>query len=207
MFRKSTKEEIFFDLYIKAADCACRAAEILLDIVKNFKDVPKKVKLIEDIEHECDLHMHNILEVLNKSFITPIDREDICLIAKELDDITDNIELTAHRVTMFNVTKIRSESLKLAELILTGTKELKNVLIEFKNMKNNSKLKEKIIEVNRIENEGDMIFRNAVASLFTTESDAIEVIKWKTIFEYLEDTLDSCENVANTIEGVAMKHA
>lgn len=207
MFKISKKEEIFYDLFVETTEITCKSAVMLEELMKNFVDVGNKVKAIEETEHKCDQHVHKILEQLNKSFITPIDREDIYLIAKELDNITDDIEATAHRFIMLNVKSIREDALKLVKLIVDCTKELKDVMVELKNAKRSKTLKDKIIEVNRIENEGDEIFRSAVTNLFVSEKDALEVIKWKEIFEYLENTLDACEDVANIVEGVVMKHA
>jgi uncharacterized protein len=207
MFRKTAKEENFYKLFVEAAVCACEAAELLKDLMNNYSNVEQKITVIEDKEHECDNLVHKILEQLNKSFITPIDREDIYLIAKELDNITDAIEATAHRFSMLNVTSIREDAKKMADLIVDCITELKDVMEDLKNMKNSKVLREKIIEVNRIEDDGDTIFRNAVTQLFVSEKDAVEVIKWKEIYEYLENTLDACEDVANIVEGVVMKHA
>lgn len=207
MFRITSKEEIFFDLFVETANNTCKAAEMLEELMTNFNNIEEKIRAIEEAEHECDQLVHKILHQLNKSFITPIDREDIYLIAKELDNITDAIESTAHRFDMFNLTDMREDALKLAKLITICTKELRYVLSELKKMKTSKVLREKIIEVNRIENEGDTIYRNAIKKLFRTETNAIEVVKWKEIYEYLENTLDACEDVANIIEGVVMKHA
>ncbi len=207
MFRITPKEEIFFDLFVETAKNTCRSAEMLEDLMVNYVSVNDKIKQIEEIEHECDQNVHNILKQLNKSFITPIDREDIHAIAKEMDNITDAIESTAHRFRMFNVSSIREDAKKVANLIVQCTKELTGVMEEMKNMKTSTELEKKIIEVNRIENVGDEIYRDAIAQLFVAEKDAIEVVKWKEIYEYLENTLDACEDVANLVEGVVMKHA
>lgn len=207
MFRITRKEGIFFDMFAETVQKSYDAAILLLDLMKNYTDVINKVKEIEEVEHESDKYVHKILAQLNKSFITPIDREDIYLIAKELDNITDDIEATAHRFKMFNVKDIKEDAIKLVEMIVLCTKELKEIMIEMNNMKRSKTLKDKIIEVNRIEDDGDNIFRAAITNLFINEKDAIEVIKWKEIYEYLENTLDACEDVANIIEGVVMKHA
>lgn len=207
MFRVTQKEGIFFDLFVEAVENTCKSAEMLGKLMSDYTNVTEKIKEIEEAEHECDKHVHKILKHLNRSFITPIDREDIYLIAKEIDNITDDIESTAHRFNMFNVKSIPEDAIKLASLISKCTLELKGVMEELKNMKKSTTLKKKIIEVNRIENEGDDIFRAAIAKLFVEEKDAVEVIKWKEIYEYLENTLDACEDVANIVEGVVMKHA
>ncbi len=207
MFRMTAKEAIFFDLFSDTAADTCKAARMLEELMRNYTDISEKVRAIEEIEHKCDGHVHKMLEHLNRSFVTPIDREDIYLIAKELDNITDDIESTAHRFKMFNVTSIRPDALNMAKLIIDCTEELMGVMSELKNMKTSKVLKDRIIEVNRIEDAGDDIFRNAMQSLFVNEDDSLEVIKWKEIYEYLENTLDACEDVANIIEGVVMKHA
>lgn len=207
MFRITAKEGIFFELFTNTSADTCLAARMLEELMNNYVDVTDKIRAIEEIEHKCDGHVHRMLEQLNHSFITPIDREDIYLIAKELDNITDDIESTAHRFRMFNVTGIREDAKQLAKLIVQCTEELMGVMSELKKMKTSKKLREKIIEVNRIEDEADEIFRSAMQRLFVSESNPIEVIKWKEIYEYLENTLDACEDVANIIEGVVMKNA
>ena len=207
MFRIASKEGLFFDLFIETADSACQTAVMLEELMNNYSNVNGKVSAIEEMEHTCDLHVHKMMERLNKSFITPIDREDIYLIAKELDNITDAIEAVAHRFQMLNISSIKEDAKKLANLIVKCTSELKGVMIELKNMKKSKILSNKIIEVNRIENEGDAIFRSSITKLFSGGTSSLDLIKWKEIYEYLENTLDACEDVANIVEGVVMKHA
>ena len=207
MFRITAKEGVFFDLFVATAVDTCKAAKQLEELMSNYVNVEEKINALEEIEHRCDGHVHKMLEQLNRSFITPIDREDIFEIAKELDNITDAIESTGHRFRMFNVKGIREDAISLAKLITQCTGELTCVMSELKKMKTSKSLKEKIIEINRIENVGDDIFRSAIHKLFISETDPIEVIKWKEIYEYLENTLDACEDVANIVEGVAMKNS
>ena len=207
MFRITPKEELFFDYFVETCEIICKSAMLLEDLTKNYINVNEKILSIEETEHACDNKVHNILEQLNKAFITPIDREDIFTIAKELDNITDDIESAAHRFSMYNVQEMRPDAIKLSELIVKSAEELKNVMIEMKNMKKSTLLQEKIIAVNDVEDEGDTIFREAITNLFITEKNAVEVIKWKEIYELLENTLDACEDVANIVEGVVMKHA
>lgn len=207
MFRVKQKEDLFFDLFIDAADMACTAAVKLNDLVNNFTDIDNKIDEIQMIEHNCDTKVHDIVQLLNKSFITPIDREDINEIAKQLDNITDAIEDAAHRFRVFNIKTVMQDAHKLSELIVKCTKELRSVMVELKNMKTSKLLCAKIIEVNRIENDGDSLYRNVMTTLFTSELDTLEILKWKEIFEFLENSIDACEDVANTVEGVVMKHA
>ena len=207
MFRPTSKEERFFDYFIETSEIICKAASLLNDLTNNYVNVNEKIKSIEDAEHACDTIVHKILNELNKSFITPIDREDIYLIARELDNITDDIEAAAQRFSMFNVKEVRPEAIVLSNLIVNATNELKNVIIEMKSMKKSKNLNDKIIQVNNIEDEADTAFRDAMTNLFLVEQDAIEVIKWKEIIDFFENTIDACEDVANIIEGVVMKHA
>lgn len=206
MFRTTPKEERFFDMFIETAGKSCEAAILLDDLVNNYVNINEKIDNIEKIEHECDQCCHDIIEQLNKSFITPIDREDINEIVKVLDNITDAIESTAHRFKMLNVEVITDETKALAKLIVACTTELQGVMTELKHMKTSKTLYTKIIEVNRIEDEGDDIFRSAITCLFKDNHNAVEVIKWKEIYEFLENSLDACEDVANIVEGIVTKH-
>jgi predicted phosphate transport protein (TIGR00153 family) len=207
MFRVTKKEEAFYDMFLEATENTCKAAGLLNELMTDYVNTDEKIQKIEEAEHEGDRQIHKIMEQLNKSFITPIDREDIYEIAKMLDNITDAIESTAHRFKMFNVKSMHEDAVKMVKSIVTCTQELKGVMAELKNMKGSKTLQKKIIEVNRLEDEGDKIFRESITKLFSDEKDGIEVVKWKEIYEFLENTLDACEDVANIIEGVVMKHA
>lgn len=207
MLRVTKKEAIFFKLFAEMTDKIIEAAYALEDLMTNYNDVPNKVKAIGDLEHECDMHAHKILKQLNAAFITPIDREDIYSITKELDNIADAIDEVAHRFVMYNVQSVKPDSIEIAKLITIATKELKELMNELVHLKISDTLKEKIIEVNRLENVGDEIFRSSVTKLFAEVKDPLEVIKWKGIYSYLEHALDACEEVADIVEGVVMKHA
>jgi predicted phosphate transport protein (TIGR00153 family) len=207
IFRVSKKEAVFFDWFIEFAQLANKAAEALEDLIHDYTDVSEKIVIIEKYENQCDLLVHTILERLNASFITPIDREDIDRIAHELDDVVDNIEASAHRFRMYNVETVKEEAKTLGCLITLCTAELVQLMTELKRMTKSKSLQKKIIEINRIENEGDNVYRNAIRELFLCETNAVEIIKWKDMFQLLEDSLDACEDVANIIEGVVMKHA
>lgn len=201
------KEEIFFNLFIETVEKGVEAGEKLNDLMQDYTDITAKIENLRRIENECDNKVHKILKTLNASFITPFDREDIYYITRELDNIVDTFEDAANRFLIFNVKEIKEDALIMSKLIVECINALKELFYELKNMKKNKKLREYIIEVNRIEDEGDVIFRQAMEKLFTEETNALEVIKWKEIYEYLENSLDACENVANTIEGVVMKNA
>lgn len=207
MFRITRKEARFFDMFTQTCDMVCETARLLNDLIMDYKDLDVRIKKIEEIEHKCDIMVHSILEELNKSFITPIDREDIYLIAKELDVITDRIETTAHLFKMLNVKEMREEARELVRLVVQCTTELRNLMQELPKFNKTSLLMKYVVEINRIENEGDRVHRAAIYKLFTEEKDPIEIIRWRDIIGYLEGTIDACEDVANVILGVVMKHA
>ena len=207
MFRITPKEEIFFDFFVEIVQKNVKAAELFYDLLSNYKNVGDKVKQIEVIEHDCDAIVHKVFRQLDASFITPIDREDIHLIAKELDDITDEVEMTAQRFIMYNVDSIKEPAVKMAKLAIDATKELEVLITDLRFMKKKTdKIHNKIIDINKIENDGDYIYRAAMKELFSSEKDVMQVIRWKSIYNFLEEILDSCENVANIIEGIVMKH-
>lgn len=202
------KDDTFFNLFVNSANKAYEGAVLLKEIVENPTDnLEVKVKKMKEIEEQGDENTHRILSQLNKSFITPLDREDIYQIAKELDEILDLIEDTAHGIWMFDIKKIKKEAIAIADIIITCTKEIQGIAEGLKDTKNTKQLYKKIVEINRLENDGDAVFREAMTNLFREKIEAVEIIKWKEIFEFLENTLDSCEDLANTIEGVVMKHA
>lgn len=207
MFGLKKKEEVFFNLFTETIEKGVEAGEKLKLLMEDFTDIEAKTEDLKKIENECDGKVHKIMRALSASFITPFEREDIYYIAKELDNIVDTIEEAANRFLIFNVKEIREDALVMSKLIVECVRELEKLIGELKIMKKSKTLREHIIEVNRIENEGDVVFRSAMEKLFTEETNAIEVIKWKEIYEFLENSMDACENVANTLEGVVMKNA
>lgn len=201
------KEDEFFQLLIDFASKIVRAGDAFLDLVSKYEDVADKVAGIKVLETECDMQAHKILSALNASFITPFDREDIYSITKQMDDIVDSLEEVANRFIVFDVKTLRPECLTMATYIIQAIGELEVLFRHLSEVKKNSVVNKQIIEVNRIENEGDILYRKALTELFRDEKDPIELIKWKHLYEQLETSLDSCENVANIVEGVIMKYA
>lgn len=207
MLKIKPKEEKFFDLFEESAEITYKAAELFSDLINDLSDKENKVKAIKEMEHKGDQKQHEILKQLNLTFITPFEREDIYTIATKMDDIIDFIDATASRFVMFNVDEVNEFSKKMGDLILTSTKQLINLMKELRVMKKSKSLPEIIIEINKIEEDGDAVFRDAVTELFIKERPVLEVIKWREIYDHFENTLDSCEVVANIIEGVVMKNA
>ena len=197
----------FYLLLEEFAGKIVKAGEAFYDLVSNYEDIENKVADVKTLETECDMQAHKILTALNASFITPFDREDIYSITKEMDDIVDSIEEVANRFIVFDVNKLKPESFAMATYIMQAIRELEVMFKHLPEAQKNSIVREQIIEVNRIENDGDVLYRDALKKLFREEKDPIELIKWKHLYEQLETSLDSCENVANIVEGVIMKYA
>lgn len=207
MFSLSPKVDKFYDMFIENSQMIYEVASKFNEFMNDFSEPIASLKNIKEIERQCDNQQHKIINELNKTFITPFDREDIFIISKKMDDIVDIIEESANSFVMFNVDKVKDEAKVLAKLIVEACKNILALMAEFKNMKNNIKLREIIIEINKIEEEGDIIFRKAVRDLFVQDMPVLDVVKWREIYQYIENALDACEAVANIIEGVAMKNA
>jgi predicted phosphate transport protein (TIGR00153 family) len=207
MFRTTKKDMIFYDLFSVVMTDTCEGAGILDDLFRSLTGVDEKIEQLESLEHKCDRTVHDVIDQLNRSFITPLDREDIFLIAKVIDNIMDSIEAVAHSIRLFNITSIRPEAIEMTALINKSAAVLAGVVSEMKNLKSSKTLHPGVVEVNRLENQGDVVYRSIIKELFTEEKDPIELIKWKEIVEQLEQALDSCEDVANVIEGIVSKNA
>lgn len=207
MLNMNPKEEKFFDLFEQSARVTYETAVMLKELLNDLSDREEKVKAIKEKEHEGDQFQHEILKQLNLSFITPFDREDIYNIAKKMDDIVDFADATACRFVIFNISETNEYANKMGDLIVECSKEIIKLMEQLRIMRKSKSLKEIIIEVNRLEEEGDAIFRDALTALFTKDKDVISVIKWREIYDHFENTLDACEDVANIVEGVVMKNA
>lgn len=207
MFSLSKKEDKFYTLFTQNAEIAHEAAKMLNEYVGDIHGKQDLVKEIKEIERKGDQAVREIIEELNKTFLTPFDREDIYAIAKEMDNIIDYIERSASRFDMFNVDIVREGTVELSAMIVESTQEIVEMMKEFHTMNKNGAVVAKINEVTRIEEDGDTVSRSAIKKLFSNNVEAIDVIKWREIFKHLENTLDACQHVANLVEGVVMKNA
>ncbi len=198
------RDDKFFDLFEEASQNIFKAAKLLKEMLDNYSQCEEKAKEIFDTEYEGDRITHEIIRHLNKTFITPFDREDIYNLASKLDDVLDLIEAATDRMIIYKIEEPTIECRKLggiihrmAEVITWGVSNLKSL----------GHVYDHCIEINRLENEADRVTRDAIGRLFEEEKDPIAVIKWKEIYEKLEDTTDSCEDVANILESVVLKNA
>lgn len=202
----SKKEVNYFDMFITSAEYACTASEDLLELVKNYTDVERKVKAIHKIEDDADQHFHLLYNHLMRSFMTPIDREDIMSLAQKIDDVIDLIEDIAYRFVMFDIKEVTPETIPFVELIVKNTDLLRTAVKEFKNFAKSKDLPTKIIQINNIEAEGDTYYQQTVRKLFQTSKDPIHLMIWREIYHKMEDTLDGCEAVADAMDGVVVKN-
>jgi predicted phosphate transport protein (TIGR00153 family) len=205
MFGLIPKDEKFFVMFKEMTWNIVEAATMFKEMVDLFDDPLASQRLIKDLEHKGDTQTHDIIRKLNKSFITPFDREDIYALAAALDDILDLIDASAQRFVMYNVEKPTPEAKELATIILHSCQTIdKAVALLGGQLEPISRY---CVEVNALENEADRVCREAVSRLFDQEKDPIRLIKWKEIYETLERATDKCEDAANILESVVMKNA
>jgi predicted phosphate transport protein (TIGR00153 family) len=207
MIKKIFPKEIdFFEMFEKAALNVNRGATSLVEMMDNFEIAEVKAKEIYEAEQEGDMLTHEVLRRLNKTFITPLDREDIHSLISRLDDVLDLTWASADRAVLFKLNNPLPEAAELAKT-LQETTEIITKAISCLKGKKYSYIQEYCIEINRLENRCDRIFREALVKLFDNIKDPITVIKWKEVYEHLEDASDKCEDVANILEGIVLKHA
>ena len=199
------KEEQYFSLFRQMTSYIFDAARALSEMLADTGgDYRAHLKNIKSIEHSCDDLTHSIVTKLNTSFITPFDREDIYLLTSALDDIVDLIDDAARALVIYNVTEVTEHSRQFADVIQRMAVQLHEVV---SSMERPGGISERLVEMHRLENEGDETYHTAIAELFLNATDAMHVIKWKDIYEKLEAAVDRCENVANIIESVIIKHS
>ena len=201
------REEKFFEMFVQQAENVLDGARQLKALLEDYTDLDQKRLLIEKTENNGDEIAHSILEKLNTTFITPMDREDIHALTCALDDILDLIHATAMKLHLYRVDAVTPDASKLANIILRATEETLALIRDLDKMKKPKHMKERWIEVNRLENEGDVVSRAAIAGLFENETNPIEVIKWKELYEHLETATDKCEDAVNIVEAVCLKNA
>ena len=203
------QDSFYFDTFTTCIDYSCQAAQLLSDVMRTFSPQQIKERLDEmhAIEHAADMKKHELLHVLNKAFITPIEREDILLLSQNIDEVTDKIEDVLLRLYCNNVQVIRPEALRLSEVVIRCCEEAKNMAREFADFKHSKTLHGHIVHINTLEEEADDLFISSLRTLHTTCSDPLEVIVWREIYTYLEKCVDAVEHVADTVESVVMKNS
>jgi predicted phosphate transport protein (TIGR00153 family) len=197
----------FFDFFERHAALTVEGAHELGKLSKDGANVPDVAKRIKDLEHEADEVTHICMETLHKTFITPIDRNDIHRIASKMDDVIDLIDGAARQLLLFEITTLPQSAREATVLLVQSTEAVERAVKGLRNMKNATAILGECVRINELENQADRVKAAAVAHLFKAESDAILVLKWHEIYDLLEKVTDACEDVANVIEGIVMEHA
>jgi predicted phosphate transport protein (TIGR00153 family) len=201
------KQENFFEYFEELANKIEEGGQFFLEMTQKRDYSEAKVARLKDIEHEADAITHRTYERMHTTFLTPIDREDIYALVNKMDSIMDVIEATAIRIHLYKVKKPDDQIIKQAKILNEAIQKIKGIVHGLRNMKNSKMILDGCVEINTLENAGDVVLRTIMANLFENEKDAIELIKWKDIFYLLEEGIDVCEDVSNIVEGIVLKHA
>jgi len=203
-FRLIPREERFFDDFVALAELIRTGAGMLQDMLVPDRPIWDKADEIKEVEHKCDFLTHEIIQRLHRTFVTPLDREDIHTLARTLDDVIDAIDATAAIVRLYQIEQVRPGARELAKLVAASTEQM---VLALKALDRRHGVAEPAVEINRLENEADRAHQDALRRLFEEERDPVAIIKWKEILDFLEAATDRCEDVANVLEGVVVKHA
>ncbi len=200
------REIDFFEIFDRAALNITKASVLLVALMEKFDRLEERAKEIYEVEQEGDVLTHEIMKKLNKTFITPIDREDLYALASRLDDILDLIWGAVDRLVVFKIAEATREAVSMSKDIQATTEVIHKAIHKLRE-KQYAHVQDYCIEINRLENRIDRDFRDALGKMFEEMKDPILIIKWKEIYEHLEDASDKCEDVANILEAIVLKHA
>ncbi len=203
------QDSFYFNTFVQSVDCACQAAAILNDTLRNYQPdtLPQQLEAIHKVEHEADCKKHDLMQALAKAFITPIEREDIMLLSQNIDDLVDQIEDVLIRLYCNNIQTIRPDALETADLLVQSCQAVRALMVEFADFKHSKKLPQHIIHINTLEEEADQLFIRSIRQLHVNCQDPLEVFSWHELYRYLEHCMDACEHVADVVEGVIMKNS
>ncbi len=205
-WRLIPKEEKFFDYFDDASERMVRGIKLLKEMMQDLSNADEKAKQIKDVEHEADHITHETVSSLHKTFITPVDRESIYALITKMDDVLDFIDDTCGRILLYKIKTVTPGAIALVNILEKAIEQVTKGVSGLRNLKNSSLILNICIEINRLENEGDRTFMNALSVLFNSPSDPVEIVKWKDIYETLEDAIDTCEDVANILEGIVLEN-
>ncbi|MCJ7605252.1 MAG: DUF47 domain-containing protein [Dehalococcoidales bacterium] len=201
------KESKFFDLFEDSAENIVKAAKELHEMLETWQFIDSRVAEITELEHKGDTITHQVISLLHRTFVTPFDREDIAMLAHTMDDIMDFIHAAADTMFIYKIDEPTVRARELADIIVKGATEVQKAVSGLRRRKELKNIMQSCVEINRLENMADRIYRAALAELFDNTSDVVLLIKWREIYDHLESATDRCEDVANVLEGVALKHA
>jgi uncharacterized protein len=201
------KEQKFFDLFDAGAQNIIKGAKALKDMIDTWQFIDSHVAEITELEHEGDSITHQIISLLHRTFVTPFDREDIALLAHTMDDIMDFIHSAADSMFIYKVTAPTQRAKELADIIVQAAIETEKAVKGLRHKSQFKMILEECVEINRLENAADRVYRAAIGELFDDTTDIAKIIKWREIYEHMETSTDRCEDVADVLEGVALKNA
>ena len=201
------KQENFFEYFEELANKIEEGSRFFLEMTEIHDYSKENISKLKVLEHEADEITHRTYEKMHKTFLTPIDREDIYALINKMDSIMDLTEATAVRICLYKVKKPSDEINKQAKILNEAIRKVKEIIHAMRDMKNAKMILAGCVEINTLENAGDLVLRTIMADLFENEKDAIELVKWKDIFYLLEEAIDTCEDVSNIVEGIVLKHA
>jgi uncharacterized protein len=199
--------EIFFDYFDEMAEKIEVGSKLFLEMAQSQDYSNARIARLKEIEHEADGITHKTYKTMHKTFIMPIDREDICKLVDNMDNIMDLIESTAVLINLYKVRKTSDAIITQAQILNDCTAKGKSIIHDLRNMKNAEKILNGCVEIHTLENAGDIVLRSAMSNLFENEKNPLELIKMKEIIELLEDAIDACEKAANIVEGIVLKNA
>jgi len=198
------RDEKFYDMFTELATRLTASATLLHELFMSPGELSAKVSKIKGLEHEADNLTHDIIDRIDRTFVTPFDREDIHALASELDDVIDLIDGTARRATIFRIQQTRPAAVVLAEVLARAASTVEEGVRDMKSSKHVYAISEKL---KMLEEEGDAVYHDAMGALFAEGGDALEVVKWKDLYDKIEDALDQCEDVGNVLQSIALKNA
>ncbi|OGN88834.1 MAG: phosphate transport regulator [Chloroflexi bacterium RBG_13_46_9] len=197
----------FFTLFVESAQNACEVAQKLRDLLYNWTGVEDKIAAIADLEHKGDNVTHQVAGLLHRTFVTPFDREDIAALSHTMDDVTDFIHSAADAMLLYRITEPTQRAKELSDVIVEITAEVEKAVTLLNKKLDQREMLKYCVEINRLENVADRIYRAALAELFAKSTDVVYIMKWREIYEHMETVTDRCEDVANVLEGVAIKYS
>jgi hypothetical protein len=197
----------FFELFDKSARNLVVASEALTDLLEHFENVGTKTVHLKDLEHEGDEITHEIYLQVHKTFVTPFDREDIAALAQRMDDVMDYIEGASTAIRIYGISQPTAAARGLADLIRLQCVQLEKAVSVLRHKGRLKSILEQLKEINRLENEADSLYLDSMAELFRGEMNAVDIIKWRDVYDQLEEATDSCEQVAYVLEAIVLKHA
>jgi len=198
----------FFDLLQDGAENQLATAKRLLDLMEHYEQVPQKVDAVIELEHRGDFIIHEIMRQLHRTFVTPIDREDIAALGERIDDVVDALEEAARLMLDYKIERPTEKAKELASLVVKCSEELNKAVAVLKSRGGQLRqVLDQCVEINRYENEADIVFRLALAELFQEEPNPIRIMKWRDIYTQIEQATDLCEDAADVLEGIVLKYA